>query len=237
VRSSESKAVVIVDVDNTLVCSHAIYDEAYRMTSRELYNKEFIMTSKPDGTADVDFSQKDNLTILHQRKNETRIRSKVNPEAFFERFDAHAVALAKRLDFKVYHWVNQFLMELQKQYPLVILTSGPREFQLVILERAGLAGFFDIGRSLFLNEYSNEENGIEKISNSFSDSSTIVRIGDSIRNMLALKSARVEKDKIGVGVVVQGLSDRRRLRHAGADLIIKSYNEDILRKLLDLIRG
>ena len=162
--------LLIFDIDNTLVASYGIYDEAYRLTSKELLPHEFIMTKNPDGTPDTTFSKMTNPEILANRMNQLGINAaEVDEKKFFKRFDENAKVAAEIADFVVFSGAVNFLNKLSKDNKLVVLTSGSKKLQTTVLRRAGMAEFIDVEQSLFLGDYKTKTEAIEKIFSKNSD--------------------------------------------------------------------
>lgn len=228
--------VFIVDIDNTLIDSREIYDEAYRLTSREVLGKEFIMSKNVDGTPTNKFSKMTNLEILQKRLNQLGITESVEEKKiFFEKFDKQATKLAKKMKINVYQGAAEFLKELATRYKLVVLSTGPRNLQLASLERSGIKRYFDISRSLFLGEFKSKREAIEKIS-SGNKAEIIVHVGDSPADMRAMKDARLRNvKKMAVGVIVQGFSTKEELILNGADFIIEKYSPDLSKKFITMV--
>lgn len=226
----------IFDIDNTLVCSWGIYDEAYRLTSKELLPEEFIMTKNPDGTLDVMFTKMSNPEILENRLKQLGFKNDVvDQKKFFERFDIHAKATAETTDFIVYPGIIDFVKELSKMCDCVILTSGSRQLQLTVLKRAGLIDFFDIDKSFFLGDYSSKKEAIELAYSRSAGLKTVSHVGDAPSDMKAVKSADIRANRLAIGINVQRMVTEQELKLAGADMVIPEYNQKMLIEVISLI--
>lgn len=226
-----TKSLLIFDIDNTLVASHAIYDEAYRLTSREILGEEFIMTKNPDGSIDPTFSKMSNPEILKNRAVQLGINpAEIDEKGFFARFDENAKQVAETADFVIFDGVANFLKNFINDRKLVILTSGSRKLQTTILERAGLSEYFDLLQSLFLGDYKSKQEAIEKIYQQ-NQTSIVAHFGDAPKDMTAIHNADIKASKVAVGVTVAGLSTPEELQKAGADFLIEAFDEATLRKL------
>ena len=224
--------LLIFDIDNTLVASYGIYDEAYRLTSKELLPHEFIMTKNPDGTPDTTFSKMTNPEILANRMNQLGINAaEVDEKKFFKRFDENAKVAAEIADFVVFSGAVNFLNKLSKDNKLVVLTSGSKKLQTTVLRRAGMAEFIDVEQSLFLGDYKTKTEAIEKIFSKNSDAKIIAHFGDAPKDMVAIHDAKINATKLAVGVTVAGLTTVKELQDAKADLVIEAYNNKSLEKI------
>jgi HAD superfamily hydrolase (TIGR01549 family) len=216
----------IFDIDNTLVASYGIYDEAYRLTSGELLGKEFVMTRHVDGTPDAGFSKLSNPQILAQKVQELGFpEDAVEPAAFFRRFDENAKVAAETGEFILFPGVDEFLCQAKEQGKLVLLTSGSRQLQLTVLRRAGLIGHFEVGSSFFLGDYRSKREAIEEASRKLPMPDEVLHFGDAPGDMRALQEAYIDSPKRAVGVTVAGLSTEEELVSAGADAVITSYGD------------
>lgn len=225
------KSLLIFDIDNTLVASYGIYDEAYRLTSREILGKEFIMTKNPDGSSDTMFSKMSNPEILRKRAGQLEIRPEtVDEKVFFERFDEISRQVVETGDFLIFEGVRDFIKSIVNNRKLVILTSGSRKFQTTILKRTGLSEYFDLSQSLFLGDYTSKQEAIEKIYQQ-NQTSIIAHFGDAPKDMSAIREANIGAKKVAVGVIVAELSTPDELRKAGADFIIEKFDSATLSDL------
>jgi len=229
------KSLLIFDIDNTLVASYGIYDEAYRLTSREIIGKEFIMTKNPDGSSDVTFSKMSNPEILEKRTVQLGISpTMIDGKAFFEKFDENAQYFAEAADFVVFDGAANFVKSLSDKKKLVILTSGPRKFQTAILKRAGLVEYFDLSQSLFLGDYNSKPEAIEKIYQQ-NQTSIVAHFGDAPSDMVAIRKADIKARKIAIGVTVAKLSTPDELKEAGANFVIEKFDDTVLRELRKVV--
>jgi len=228
------KTLFIFDIDNTLLQSYSIYDEAYRLTSKELLGKEFIMTRNPNGTEDKSFSKMSNSEILLHRISQLKIdKSKINQQLFFKRFDENAKISAEKIQSFVYPKVKEVLEELSRKYKLIILTSGTKQLQSTVLKKVDLDKYFDLKNSFFHGDYNSKREAIERIYSKNKDCDTLVHIGDAPSDMKAIKLAKIESKKLAIGVTICGLVTKKELMEAGADLVIQSWKES--RKLQKVI--
>lgn len=226
-----TKSLLIFDIDNTLVASYGIYDEAYRLTSREILGKEFIMTKNPDGSSDIMFSKMSNPEILRKRAGQLEIKPEtVDEKVFFERFDENSKQVVETGDFLIFEGVRDFIKSLVNDRKLVILTSGSKQFQTAILKRAGLSEYFDLSQSLFLGDYTSKREAIEKIYQK-NQTSLIAHFGDAPKDMSAIREANIGAKKVAIGVIVAELSTSDELRKAGADFIIEKFDNATLSDL------
>lgn len=226
-----TKSLLIFDIDNTLVASYGIYDEAYRLTSRQILGKEFVMTKNPDGSIDTTFSKMSNPEILKSRVVQLGIDpAGIDEKRFFEKFDENAKQAAEIADFTVFAGVVNFVRALGNNRKLVILTSGSKKLQTTILERAGLSEYFDLSQSLFLGDYKSKQEAIEKIYQQ-NQTSTVAHFGDAPKDMTAIHNADIKATKVAVGVTFAGLSTSEELRKAGADFVIERFDDATLREL------
>ena len=225
------KSLLIFDIDNTLVASHGIYDEIYRLTSSEILGKEFVMTKNPDGSPDLIFSKMSNPEILKNRLDQLGIDiSSVDEKHFFKKFDDNAQKVAEVSDFKIFDGVKNLVKELSRGRKLVILTSGSRKLQTTILKRANLLEFFDLSQSLFLGDYTSKREAIEKIYQQ-NQTSIVAHFGDAPKDMTAIHESNIDVKKIAIGVTIARLSTPEALREAGADFIIENYDSQTLSDL------
>ncbi len=229
------KSLLIFDIDNTLVASYAIYDEAYRLTSREILGKEFIMTKNPDGSLDTTFSKMSNPEILRKRVSQLEINPEtVDEKVFFERFDENSKQVVETGDFLIFEGIRYFIKSLVNDRKLVILTSGSKKFQTTILKRAGLLENFDLSQSLFLGDYTSKREAIEKIYQQ-NQASLVAHFGDAPTDMSAIREANIGAKKVAIGVIVARLSTSDELQKAGADLIIEKFDNVTLSDLEKLV--
>jgi phosphoglycolate phosphatase-like HAD superfamily hydrolase len=233
---SEKLKLIICDIDNTLVKSYAIYDEAYRLASREvLHGKEFIMTANPDGSPDTNFSKMSNPEILQLRLKQLGIDpATVDVEYFFKKFAEHAKDAAKTANFVTLEGVVETIKELSRTRKLVLLSSGSRGLQIEVLKRVSpdFLKCFDLAESLFLGEYETKTKAIESISRKIR-ASLVVHVGDAPNDMTALKDAQLDVPKFAIGVTASGMSTREDL--ARADFIIEKYDPETLKELEKII--
>lgn len=230
-----TKSLLIFDIDNTLVASYGIYDETYRLTSREVLGKEFIMTKNPDGSSDTMFSKMSNPEILRKRAGQLEIKPEtVDEKVFFERFDEISRQVVETGVFLIFEGVRDFIKSLVNDRKLVILTSGSKKFQTTILKRAGLSEYFDLSQSLFLGDYASKREAIEKIYQQ-NQTSIIAHFGDAPKDMSAIREANIGAKKVAIGVIVAELSTSDELRKAGADFIIEKFDNATLSDLEKVI--
>lgn len=226
-----TKSLLIFDIDNTLVASYEIYDEAYRLTSREILGKEFIMTKNPDGSSDTMFSKMSNPEILRKRASQLEIKPEtVDEKVFFERFDENSRQVVETGDFSIFEGVGDFIKSIANNRKLVILTSGSKKFQTTILKRAGLSEYFDLSQSLFLGDYTSKREAIEKIYQQ-NQTSIIAHFGDAPKDMSAIREANIGAKKVAIGVIVAELSTPDELIKSGADFIIEKFDSATLSDL------
>ena len=125
---------------------------------------------------------------------------------------------------EVYEGVEKTLQELRKSgKKLIIATSKPEKFTLLILEHFDLLKYFDFvagatmdgsrGEKADVIRYALEKTGIE-------DKSQVVMIGDRKYDILGAKENGL--DSIGV---LYGFGDYEELSAAGADYIVESATE------------
>ena len=230
-----NKSVLFIfDIDNTLLESYDIYDEAYRLTSKEILGKEFIMTKNPDGSKDNKFSRLSNNEILEKRIKQLRIK-KINSDEFFSAFDKNAETLANKLKAKLYPWIKEFLSKLSKNYELIILSSGTKKLQISVLKNNDLVKHFNIKDSLFLGDFNSKKEAIEHIFNKDKKKTTLIHVGDSPNDMKAIKEANLSCKKIAIGVTLCGFVNKKVLLESGADLVINEYNAKNLNSIKKLI--
>jgi len=109
--------IFIFDVDNTLVESHDIYDEAYKFTSKKVFDKEFIMTKNPDGSKNKTFSKMSGPEILNERLSQLGINAKHEDiRLFWKKLGDNAKKLALKMSFVIYPHVENFVGELAKEH-------------------------------------------------------------------------------------------------------------------------
>ena len=132
---------------------------------------------------------------------------------------------------EVYEGVEKVLQTLKNcGKKLIIATSKPEKFTLMILEHFDLLKYFDFvagatldgsrGEKADVIRYALEISGIE-------DKSEVIMIGDRKYDILGAK----ENGLKSIGVLY-GFGDREELAEAGADYIVE-YAEDILKILCD----
>lgn len=223
------------DVDNTLVRSHDYYDEGYRQASRKFFGpkNEFVMTRRPDGSPERDFSKLTTSELLERRLHELGIdSSQVDPVEFYRVLSEFAKDFVKKEEIYVYPGVEEVLAGMGERGKNIIITSGPRELQLVVLETTGLREHFNLGQSYFFGDYINKRQVLEKILQE-PETESVVFFGDAPSEMAAVKQASYPEGKYGiaVGVTVEGLSTAEELKAAGADEIIQAYSPEVLREL------
>ena len=218
--------LVIWDIDNTLLQSHKIYDEIYRITSSEVIGKEFIMTKNPDGSKDNGFTKLNNKQILEKRLIQLEINSsKINTEYFFEVFDKTALQVVEKYSSYVYPGVRELLENTYKKHDCILLSSGTRKMQTAIMEKAELIQYFKKG--LFFGEYETKTQVIEELILRFKPK-IVVYLGDSPSDMKTMKKAQTTCKNIAVGVTVCGLVTAGELKKAGADYILNNYDKSSL---------
>jgi len=223
------------DIDNTLVRSHDYYDEGYRQTSRKILgpNYEFIMTRRPDGSPETEFSKLTTLEILDRRLKELGLEpAQVDPKEFFRVLAEAAREYVEREGVYVYPGVGEVLEGTSERGKNIVVTSGPRELQLSVLEKTGLIGRFDIDQSYFLGDFKNKTEVIERVSQK-PGTESINFFGDAPSEMEAVRRAKYPEGKYGIafGVTVEGLVTAAELKAAGADKIIPIYTPEVLREL------
>lgn len=222
------KGVVIFDIDNTIVCSHSIYDEAFKKTAEQLIGVGFIMTKNPDGTV-CHFSKLTTQELLELRFEQLGIvASEEMFKNFYQRLNKNAKVLGETSDFVVYKGVGAFIDSLSRENKLVILTTGPKDLQLAVLARSNLLNKFDLESSFFLSEFITKKQAIKDIYLKNSSAEYIVYVADAPADMKALFEADMNIKKIGIGVLVQGLSAKEELEKAGATYIMKNYNQEVI---------
>jgi len=231
-----NKIIFIFDVDNTLVESHNIYDEAYRLASKEVFDKEFIMTKNPDGSKNKTFSKMSNSEILNERLAQLGINTKhENIKIFWKKLGDNTEKLAIKMSFIIYPYVENFVRKLAEKYKLFVVTTGPKQLQTTILSRARLINFFDIENSLFLSNFNNKKEAIEKIFLRNPKVEKIVYIADSPKEMKMVKEANIPCERIAIGVTICGLVTKQELINAGADFVLGRYNNKNLALIKNII--
>lgn len=224
--------LVIWDIDNTLLQSYRVYDEAYRLTSRRIIGKEFIMTKNPDGTDDTEFSKMNNKQILEKRLSQLGINaSTVDIGCFFKAFDENASFVAEQYVSEVYDGVHEFLEATHKDNIFVVLTSGTRNLQTIVLRKAGIIKYFDIENSFFFGDYKAKKNAIEELATRLRPK-TIAHVSDSPSDMKATKEVQTQCKTLAVGVAACALVTEEELRNAGADYVIQTYRGRTAQELL-----
>ena len=223
------------DIDNTLVRSHSYYDEGYRQASRKFLGPEheFIMTRRPDGSPETEFSKLTTLEILNRRLKEFGLDpSQVDPKEFFRVLAETAREYVKKGEVYVYPGVEGVLAGTGERGKNIVITSGPRELQLAVLDRTNLISHFDIEQSYFLGDFERKTNALEKILQR-PETESIKFFGDAPSEMEAVRKVQYPEGKYGiaVGVTVEGLVTDEELRAAGADEIIQTYSPEVLREL------
>jgi phosphoglycolate phosphatase-like HAD superfamily hydrolase len=230
----QDRPLIVCDIDNTLLRSWGVYDKAYYLTSLELLGTGFIMTKNPDGTLDITFSKMTNGEILKNRLRQLGIdEKKVDEQAFFIAFDRNAEMAASLIPSCVFPGVETMLQELFSQARLVVLTSGTKLLQKVVLVKAGLDKYLDLDNSLFYGEYQSKRQALEFFAGRFIPAS-MVHFGDAPSDMRAALEASCEYDIMAVGTTIAGLVDEGELYMAGADLVLTHYDQaakEILRLL------
>ena len=127
-------------------------------------------------------------------------------------------------DNRVYDGVPELLAKLKSaRKKLVLATSKPEEFAKRILEKFGLAPYFDVvAGATFDGSVSQKVEVIELAIGraGISDRSSVLMIGDRFHDVLGAKKAGI--DSLGV---LFGYGDRRELEDAGATYIAESIEE------------
>lgn len=215
--------LIVFDVDNTLLTSHEIYDEAYLRTSRELLGREFSMTTNPDGSPDRAFSKMNNLQIFLRRLEQLGLSdAPVGLEQFFERFEEHAVDAAATLPFALFEGVGDFLNDMSRDARLTILSGGPERLQRTILQHAGVLQYFDMANARFLFNVLDKGAALSEMVEELGPE-ILIHVGDAPSDMQAVKVLQKPEQRMAIGVTIVGLTTNDELQAAGADLVLGSY--------------
>ena len=125
---------------------------------------------------------------------------------------------------KVYEGIEEMLKELKKcGKKIVLATSKPEKFALIILEHFGLMKYFDfVAGALMSNTRTKKDEvisyALENIGNYNKD--TIVMVGDRLHDVIG--ASKFSIDTIGVTF---GYGSREELSDAGAKIIVDTVDE------------
>lgn len=230
-------ALIIFDIDNTLVCSHEIYEKAYLSASRAVLGMEFSMLSNPDGSKDDEFTKDSTSELLMRRCAQLSINpSNIDHDLFYEKLGEYAYRAITETGFTIYRGVEMFLDKLRNDgFSMVLLSSGPKKLQKTVIDQARLTPYFNIRESQFLGEFETKKDAIEHMASLHKDAESVIHFSDGPRDMEHTKNAEISQEKIAIGVTIQGLSTEKEMIDAGADCVIDSWDEAAYKKVINLL--
>ncbi len=230
---SDLKPIIIFDIDNTILTSYKLYDNLYKLTSRDIWNVEFAMTLNPDGSKDNAFSQLTNNEILAKRISQLGL-DKSKSGNFFKIFDKNYSKIKNTEHSIIFPNVDKLFDKLSN-CNLVLLSTGTRKIQIDLLFRFGILHYFNLEHSMFVGDFIDKKEAIESIWKR-QKGSLIVHISDSPNDMSAVKQANIETARIAVGTTISGVIDKESLLNSGADYVVHDYSDKTINNLLKFLR-
>lgn len=132
---------------------------------------------------------------------------------------------------EVYPGVEKMLQDLKESgKKLIVATSKPEKFTMIILEHFDLLKYFDFVAGATLDGSRGEKADVIRYAlemSGINDKSEVIMVGDRKFDILGAK----ENGLVSMGVLY-GFGDREELMEAGADYIVDTA-EDIAKILLD----
>ncbi len=132
---------------------------------------------------------------------------------------------------EVYPGVKKMLQDLKEsEKKLIVATSKPEKFTMIILEHFDLLKYFDFVAGATLDGSRGEKADVIRYAlemSGINDKSEVIMVGDRKFDILGAK----ENGLVSMGVLY-GFGDREELMEAGADYIVDTA-EDIAKILLD----
>lgn len=225
-----------LDMDNTLLQNHEVYDQAFRITSRHFFGTELSMRTNPAGKEEFDFPYLTCWELLCRRLQQADICSNdVTEGIFFERFDDEAEKITECTPCILFDGVHELCGDLSHTVKAVV-SGGTRKLQTKVLHQSNLMQYLDISMALFLGEFETKRHALERLISQV-PSHTLAYLGDAPKDMYAVKQARFKGRKVAIGVTIAGLVTKDELLAAGADVVVSDFSLASRKLIVDAING